>query len=142
MATKNTSSREARAQELITTGAVTLFVGERYAEVRGSKGETYKVTHEACACPDFTRRGIECKHRLACRELCRQYRELKAAAQRGETVRPSRHLLQALRWPVKADVISTDNVANVGNVSGCCECGRPTSQDLCADCFFGQKVAA
>ena len=127
MARNTNTSREQRAQELITTGAVTLFVGERYAEVRGTKGETYKVTHESCTCPDFQRRGVECKHRLACRELCRQYRELKAKAAAGETVRPSRHLLQALRWPTKA--------------AGCKQCGAPTNFDICSGCFFGQAAA-
>ncbi len=130
MPTKNTTSREVRAQELINTGAVTLFVGERYAEVKGSKGETYKVTHEACTCPDFTRRGVECKHRLACRELCRQYRACKAAAQRGETIRPSTALLQAVRWPEKP------------KATGCRECGAPTDFDICSGCFFGQRAAA
>ena len=133
MATKNTTSREAKAQELITTGAVTLFVGERYFLVHATNSEIYTVTHESCECPDFTRRGIECKHRLACRELCRQYRELKAAAQRGEKVRPSRHLLQALRWPVKK---TGGQGVQFAPHTGCRECGRPTQQDLCSDCLF------
>ncbi len=128
MSNRNHSSRETKAQELIRDGAVTLFVGQRYAEVRGSKGETYKVTHESCTCPDFTRRGVECKHRIACRQLCQEYRELKAKAKAGETVRPSRHLLQALRWPVKK--------------AGCRECGAPTDFDICSGCFFGQRAAA
>ncbi len=128
MPTKNTTSREAKAQELINTGAVMLFVGERYAEVRGSKGETYKVTHESCECPDFQKRQVECKHRIACRQLCQEYRELKAKAAAGETIRPSRHLLQALRWPVKK--------------AGCRECGAPTDFDICSGCFFGQQAAA
>ena len=128
MARNTTTSREAKAQELLESGAVTLYVGQRYAEVRGSKGETYKVTHEACTCPDFQRRGVDCKHRLACRELCRQYRELKAKAAAGETIRPSYTLLRALRWPVKK--------------AGCRECAAPTDFDICSGCFFGQRAAA
>ncbi len=85
MANKNTS-RETKAQELIESGAVTLLVGTRTAEVRGSRGETYTVTHEACTCKDFERRGVDCKHRIACRLLCEEYRRCKAAAERGETI--------------------------------------------------------
>ncbi len=126
MATKNTSC-ETKAQELIQTGAVVLLVGTRTAQVRGSKGETYTVTHTTCTCKDFERRGVDCKHRIACRLLCEEYRELKAKAAAGETIRPSRHLLQALRWPVKQ--------------AGCRECGAVTDFDVCSGCFFGQVAA-
>ncbi len=127
MATKNTSSRESRAQELINTGAVVLLVGTRTAQVRGSKGETYTVTHTTCTCKDFERRGVDCKHRISARLLCEEYRACKAAAQRGERIRPSSALLQALRWPVKK--------------AGCRECGAPTDFDVCSGCFFGQVAA-
>ena len=126
MRTQDTS-REQRAQELIDAGAVTLYVGQGYADVKGSRGITYTVTRESCGCPDFTQRGVECKHRLAARRLCAEYRELKAKAERGERIRPSTALLQAIRWPTKA--------------TGCKECGAPTDFDLCSGCFFGQKAA-
>ena len=130
MPTKCNTSRETKAVELITTGAVQLFVGQGTAEVTGGKGETYKVTHESCTCPDFTRRGAGCKHRLAVKQLCDEYRQLQAAAERGETIRPSRHLLRALRWPERPQA------------AGCKECGAPTDFDICFGCFFGQRGAA
>ena len=99
MATTQHTSRDQRAQGLIDSGAVTLYVGQGYAEVRGSKGVTYTVTKEACGCLDFVRRGVDCKHRRAARRLCAEYRELKAKAAAGERVRPSTALLQAIRWP-------------------------------------------
>jgi hypothetical protein len=129
MPTKNTSSREAKAQELLNTGAVTLYVGQGVAEVLGSRGITYTVTKDQCGCPDFTRRGVECKHRQAVKALCDEYKVCKAAAQRGETIRPSTALLQAVRWPEKP------------KATGCKECGAPTDFDICSGCFFGQVAA-
>ena len=129
MPTQSTT-REARAQALIDSGAVTLYVGEGRAEVRGSRGVTYVVTRDQCGCPDFQRRGTDCKHRLAAKALCAEYRELKVAAERGERVRPSTALLQAIRWPEKPK-------AN----AGCTECGAPTDFDLCSACFFGTVAA-
>ena len=124
------TSRDQRAQELIGAGAVTLFVGQGYAEVRGSKGVTYTVTKDACGCLDFVRRGVDCKHRIAARWLCTEFRLLKELAQRGERVRPSTALLQAIRWPElpKANAV-------------CRECGAPTDFDICSGCFFGQVAA-
>ena len=127
MSKSQSITREAKATELIPSGAVTLFVGQGTAEVKGSKGVTYTVTKDQCGCPDFTRRGVDCKHRIASRLLCEEFKALKAAAQRGETIRPSRHLLQALRWPVKK--------------AGCRECGAVTDFDVCSGCFFGQVAA-
>ena len=124
------TSRETKAQELIDAGAVALFVGHGYAEVRGSKGVTYTVTRDACGCMDYLRRGgaTDCKHRIAARRLCQEYRELKAKAAAGERVRPSTALLRAIRWPEKPK-------------AGCRECGAPTDFDVCSGCFFGQVAA-
>ena len=127
--TKSTT-REARAQALIDSGAVTLYVGQGYATVKGSGNVSYTVTKDACGCPDFQRRGINCKHRIAARWLCTEFRLLKELAQRGERVRPSTALLQAIRWPEKP------------KAKACRDCGRPLNPivgaqyDLCADCFL------
>ena len=76
---------------------------------------------------------MDCKHRIAARELCRQYRELKAAAARGERVRPSTALLSAIRWPEKP---------KASEPTGCKECGAATKHDLCANCLLIGQVAA
>ena len=128
MSKSQSTTREAKAQELITTGAVTLYVGKGYATVRGSGAAVYTVVKTGCTCPDRVKRGQTCKHEIASRLLCEEFKACKAAAQRGETVRPSRHLLQALRWPVKK--------------AGCRECAAPTDFDICSGCFFGQVAAA
>ena len=128
----NLTTREARAQALIDAGAVTLYVGQGYAEVRGSKGVTYFVTRDQCGCPDFQRRAADCKHRIAAQRLCAEYRRLKAAAQRGERVRPSTALLQAIRWPERPKATEP---------TGCKECGAPTDFDICSGCFFGRVAA-
>ena len=128
MATKSTTSRETKAQELINSGAVQLHIGLGVATVRGSEGTVYRVTRDGCDCSDFVNRGVECKHRIAARLLCDEFKACKAAAQRGETIRPSYTLLRALRWPVKK--------------AGCRECGAPTDFDVCSGCFFGQRGAA
>ena len=126
----DSTTREARAQALIDSGAVTLFVGEGRAEVRGSEGVVYVVTKTSCGCKDFTQRGVEwCKHRLAAKALCAEYRALKAKAAAGERVRPSSALLAAIRWPEKPAP------------TGCRDCGRPTTQGLCSDCLFGTVAA-
>ena len=139
MTSQNPTTRESRAQALITAGAVSLFVGQGMAEVKGSKGVTYTVTKDQCGCPDFTRRGVDCKHRIASRLLCEEYRALKATAQRGERIRPSSALLQAIRWPTLAR--DSETLAHA-KVSGCRDCGAPTDFDQCSGCFFGQPVAA
>ena len=125
MATKNTSSREAKAQELLNGGAISLYVGKGYALVQGSGGRVYQVGSTGCTCPDATSRQVTCKHELAVRQLCAEYRQLKAAAQRGERVRPSTALLQAIRWPEPAN--------------HCRDCGKATKHDLCADCWLGHQ---
>ena len=84
----------------------------------------------ACTCKDFERRQTECKHRIAARLLCEEFKACKAAAQRGETLRPSSALLQAIRWPEKP------------KATGCRECGAPTDFNICSGCFFGQRAAA
>ena len=81
-----------------------------------------------CTCPDRVKRGQTCKHEIAVKHLCDEYHRLKLAAERGERVRPSRHLLQAIRWPTKA--------------TGCRECGAATQYDLCANCLLIGRVAA
>ena len=134
MPTKNTTSRETKAQALLESGAVELYIGLGVATVQGSKGTIYHVSRgTGCDCPDRIRRDQPCKHELAVKQLCDEYHRLKLAAQRGEKVRPSRHLLQALRWPVKK---TGGQGVQFAPHTGCRECGRPTQQDLCSDCLF------
>ena len=125
------TTREAKAQQLIDSGAVVLHVGQGYATIKGSGNVSYTVTKTSCGCKDFTQRGVEWyKHRLAAKTLCAEYRRLKAAAQCGLRVRPSTALLQAIRWPEKP------------KAEACRDCGRPLNPivgaqyDLCADCFL------
>ncbi len=126
MAPKNTS-RETKAQELLTSRAVSLFVGKGYADVQGSGTNVYRVTKDGCTCPDAAQRGRPCKHEIAVQSLCGEYRAWQVKAGQGERIRPSSALLQALRWPVKE--------------TGCGECGAPTDFDLCSGCFFGTVAA-
>ena len=136
MATKSNTSREQRATELLTSGAVQLFIGEARAEVRGSRGTTYRVTSAGCECPDAAQRGRPCKHEIAVQSLCGEYRAWQVKAGQGERIRPSSALLQALRWPTKAAA-----------PAGCRDCGRPLNpivgaqSSLCADCFLGLVAA-
>ncbi len=130
MQRNHNNSREAKAQELLQSGAVSLFVGQGYALVQGSGSNVYRVTKDGCTCPDRQKRGQPCKHEIACRQLCAEYRELKAKADQGERIRPSSALLQAIRWPEKP------------KATGCKECGAPTDFDVCSGCFFGQREAA
>ena len=95
--------------------------------MRGSKGTTYIVTRDGCCCPDRTKRGVACYHEMAVRQLCAEYRELKARAAAGGRVRPSTALMQAIRWPEPA--------------KHCRDCGKATKHDLCADCLFGTVAA-
>ncbi len=89
------TSREAKAIALIDAGAVTLNL-DGSATVRGSGTVVYTVRSGVCTCPDFTRRGIDCKHVLACRALCQVYRQCKAdALATGRTCLPA-HLAKAL----------------------------------------------
>ena len=130
MSKSQSTTRETKAVELIQSGAVTLFVGQGMAEVKGSGSNVYRVTKDGCTCPDRQKRGQPCKHEIACRQLCAEYRELKAKADQGERIRPSSALLQAIRWPEKP------------KATGCKECGAPTDFDVCSGCFFGQREAA
>ena len=128
MTPTQSTTREQRAQTLIDSGAVTLLIGTGTAEVRGNRGITYIVTKDGCCCPDRTRRGATCYHEMAVRQLCAEYRALKAATERGERVRPSTALLRAIRWPEKPKA-----------KAGCQQCGAVTDFDLCSGCFFGQR---
>ena len=127
---RNTTTREQRAIDLIAASAVKLLIGTGTAEVRGSKGTVYVVTRDGCCCLDRTKRGVACYHEMAVRQLCAEYRELKARAASGERVRPSSALLAAIRWPEKPEA-----------KAGCKECGAPTDFDVCSGCFFGQVAA-
>ena len=93
MSKSQSTTRETKATELIQTRAVTLYVGQGVAEVKGSKGETYRVTSTGCTCPDSQRRQVDCKHVLATKALCAEYHRLKLAAELGETIRPSAALV-------------------------------------------------
>ena len=133
---RNPSTREQRATDLLTAGAVTLFVGRGYALVAGSKGNVYRVTKAGCECSDFRSRGMECKHLLAVKRLCAEYHALKARAEQGERVTPSAALLAALRWLERPAPVRP---AASGR---CTDCGAPAPKDLCADCFLGYPPAA
>lgn len=82
---KTILSRDEKARLLVANGAVTLRPGTGTALVRGSNGEEYVVTKTSCSCPDFARRGLDCKHRIAAREICCLYRQ--CARQARETGR-------------------------------------------------------
>ena len=130
MSKSQSSTREAKAQEILKAGVIRLFVGQGYALVQNLRGSSeYKVTKAGCTCPDNQQRQVACKHMLAVKALCEEFKACKAAAQRGETIRPSTALLQAIRWPEKP------------KATGCKECGAPTDFDLCSGCFFGQVAA-
>jgi hypothetical protein len=131
MATQSTT-REQRAQSILNSGAVSLFVGRGYAEVKGSGSNVYRVTSAGCTCPDAAQRGRPCKHEIAVQSLCGEYRAWQVKAGQGERIHPSSALLQALRWPTKA--------AAPAVAQGCRECGAPTGFDVCSGCYFGQPV--
>ena len=57
MSKRDSTTREARAQALLNTGAVSLFVGQGYALVQGSGSNVYRVTKDGCTCPDAAQRG-------------------------------------------------------------------------------------
>ena len=114
----------------LTAGAVSLFVGQGYALVQGSGSNVYRVTKDGCTCPDAAKRGRPCKHEIAVKSLCGEYRAWQVKAGQGERIRPSSALLQALRWPTKAAA-----------PAGCRECGAPTGFDVCSRCYFGQAAA-
>ncbi len=125
---KQSTTRETKAVELIQSGAVTLYVGQGYAEIKGSGRNVYRVTSTGCTCKDFERRGVDCKHRISARLLCEEFKACKAAAQRGETIRLSSALVAAVRWPEKPKATAT---------GACKHCGAPTDFDVCSGCFFG-----
>ena len=130
MSKRDSTTREARAQALLNTGAVSLFVGQGYALVQGSGSNVYRVTKDGCTCPDRQKRGLPCKHEIAVKLLCGEYRAWKAKAGQGERIRPSSALLQAIWWPEKP------------KTTECQGCGAPTDFDFCSGCFFGQREAA
>ena len=124
MQRNHNNSREAKARVLLESNSVQLFIGQGYALVTGSRGTTYRITKAGCECPGAVSRQRDCYHTLAVKQLCAEYHRLKLAAEFGERVRPSTALIQAIRWPETPK-------------GTCRECGRPTSQGLCADCFIG-----
>ncbi len=97
MSTSRTHSttRQDKAIELIQSGAVTLNL-DGTATVRGSGKAVYTVTKTGCPCPDFTQRGVDCKHILATRALCKVLRACcEEARQTGRTRLPA-NLAKAL----------------------------------------------
>lgn len=95
------SSRYERAQQLLVEGRVRLYPGKGYAEVVGSRGDTYTVTKQGCNCPNSLSRDARyCYHAVAVKAACAEYRMIAAQARNGETVRPSVALLKALGWQV------------------------------------------
>ncbi len=133
MATKSNTSREAKAQELINTGAVTLYLGRGYAEVKGSGSNVYRVTKDGCCCPDRTKRGQACKHELAVKALCEMFREHRAEAKASGKTRMPAALARALANATPATAPAAK--------AGCTVCSAPTDFDICSGCFFGQVAA-
>jgi len=89
MPSKSTT-REAKALDLIQSGAVSIFPGREYATVKGSGKATYQVNRDGCTCPDFTRRGGPCKHQLSVKAICTGIRLLREqAAQTGRVTLPA-----------------------------------------------------
>ena len=125
MATRQSTSRETKAQALIESGAVTLHLGRGYAHVAGSGGKVYQVSANGCTCPAFAKRGPGCKHELAVRELCRLFREHRSEARTTGRTRMPAVLARALANATPAPVTT------------CRDCGRPARSGLCADCFIG-----
>lgn len=137
MVSSKSTTREERAAALIREGRVRLHPGKGIATVAGSKGETYTVTKTSCTCPDFTARGLDCKHRIAARQLCAEYRAAAAQARNGETVRPSVGLLRALGWlaetPAPAPVaVPTGALVDRTGVPYCGKCGADVVNGLCS----------
>ena len=124
MATTKRTTREQRAQELLDNGAVSLFVGRGYANVKGSGDNIYRVTKDGCICPDRQKRGPGCKHELAVKALCEMYREHRSEARATGRTRMPAALAKALAnaTPVPAHP--------------CRECSAPTIHDVCSGCFF------
>lgn len=83
---KTIVTREDRAANLLATGAVTLNL-DGTATVKGSGKAIYTVTKESCSCPDFQRRNLDCKHRIATRSLCGLYRACRDQARETGRVR-------------------------------------------------------
>ena len=125
MATTKLTPRQRKAQELLDNGAVSLFVGRGYANVKGSGDNIYRVTKDGCICPDRCKRGLPCKHEIAVRELCRMYREHRSEAQETGRTRMPAALARALANATPAPA------------HPCRECGALTIHDVCSTCFFG-----
>ncbi len=99
---RQSTTRQDRADQLLRDGKVALYVGRGFATVAGKTG-TYTVTRDGCTCKDAeTRDRTGCYHALAVRQLCEEFKALKAASERGERVKPSWALINAVRWQASA----------------------------------------
>jgi len=89
--TTDLTPRQTRALALLECGAVAFVPGQKWATVRGSGKATYRVSKSTgCTCQDFVRRGVECKHILACRALCDLAKlARREAAQTGRCTLPA-----------------------------------------------------
>jgi len=121
MVTRNSTTREDRAESLLHDGRVALYPGRAFADVIGSKGECYRVDRRGCTCPDYQRRGQDCKHVLAVRQLCRDYRAAQAEARATGRAHLPAHLARAL--------------VNATQRQRCQRCGVTTAGTLCRPCL-------
>jgi hypothetical protein len=134
--TKDTT-RQAKVQALIDSGAIRLFPGRGYAEVVGSRGTVYQITkQQGCNCLNgMSRDPRSCYHAAATRLLCEEYRLLAKQTRRGETIRPSVGLLKAIGWgvgeqssaPIPAGALVDDR-----GIPYCAKCGSDIIDGRCS----------
>ena len=94
--TQGTTSREAKAAQLLAEGKVSPLLGTGITLVSGSKpGVVYQVTATGCECVDHAR-GHFCKHQLARQLLGAQYRQCQREVAAFGTTRVPAELHRAL----------------------------------------------
>jgi hypothetical protein len=121
----NSTTREAKALQLIAAGAVAITPGQKFATVKGSGHATCKVNKtDGCTCADLVNRAIECKHIIATRILCEMGRAARAEAKATGRCRIPADLARALAagTAAKADRARrvselTDEVFNPSDLS-------------------------
>jgi hypothetical protein len=155
------TSREQRAVEILNAGLVAYVAGDAYVTVTGSAGESYRASRDGCQCADWTNRGSltgeRCKHMLAGATICGLYRECRAVAARGETVRLPLALYVALtngtarkgeRSRALAELAAADQSDLFApNPADCRICAYPLvdgrgAQGLCPKCYSATRAPA
>jgi len=130
--------RSLKALRLLDEGKVHLVIGQKHGLVDGSNGEQYRVSRDACECADWVNRQPEggCCHQRALRAVCREYKQLRALAKAGETVRPSVALLKALGWlateaPASPSRVPAGALVDGKGVPYCHDCGETLVRGRC-----------